>query len=167
MNKKLHIQDLSTFSLSDILTMANYFDINHRLATSKVIDQLADKILAKYHKAQMLPQKEDLQQLYKRFRRVIEDMTENEQLQKFGRKIENIEELSLQKLEYFKHRFGREIEDMTREEQQWMFGREIQNIEELSLQELKLAATVFWELIAPYSRMQIEKRSSRQRRQQS
>ncbi|KKK66670.1 hypothetical protein LCGC14_2961780, partial [marine sediment metagenome] len=52
MNKKLHIQDLYTFFPSNLLTMANYFDINPRLATSKVIDQLADKILVKY-KAQM------------------------------------------------------------------------------------------------------------------
>ncbi len=53
MSKKLHIKDLLTFSLYDLLTMTNYFDINPRLSTSKVIDQLADKIIVKYHKAEM------------------------------------------------------------------------------------------------------------------
>nr|QBK87785.1 MAG: ankyrin repeat protein [Marseillevirus LCMAC202] len=54
MNKKLHKKDLYTFSLFDILTMTRYFGINPLLATSKVIDHLADQIiLAQRRKAEM------------------------------------------------------------------------------------------------------------------
>nr|QBK88077.1 MAG: ankyrin repeat protein [Marseillevirus LCMAC202] len=54
MNKKLYKKDLLTFSPSHLLTMTRYFGINPLLATSKVIDQLAEHIiLTQRRKAEM------------------------------------------------------------------------------------------------------------------
>ena len=63
MNKKLHKKDLLTFSLPDIQTMTNYFGINHRLSTSKVIDQLAEQIILDQRRKAEMPYQEEQTEL--------------------------------------------------------------------------------------------------------